>query len=476
MIEYNDELNCISELDDQGIIQTNYKVAVRKILLIGNGFDIRAGLKSSCLDFFIFITYGCALYNYNNIEQFKLLNIQTTSLDGQTFPKQLQVLLNDNKKTYKDCHDFANSYLGDLFFRHLFQTPFVGMLSKPEILLKDEKNIYLNLLLTIYGIKKVPFVKDVLTIPDEIPTDKLGKGLETFSFITQRIFENIKGDIKLWVDVESVIEMIITRSEDLKDKYNFKEDIKRDYSSSKSFLNGLELFEILLAKYLKSIKSIDITEEKSNLFFENICDKFSQSAITRSFKRVKNLDISNPDVVINYNYTDIAERYFEAIGHKPEFFYVNGSLDAPKDLLPKEFCTNIVVGYTNSNNVKVNKELFPFEKKSRRIIKNTQYIDIDKIINKERFDLVIMGHSCGIADSDVFQKLLSSKYLKTALVLCHSTDDLISSFNNIRAMVGEEKFSELMTFEKEKITNNLYFVVEDLGEQTDKPKDNKCEE
>ena len=66
MIEYNDELNCISELDDQGIIQTNYKVAVRKILLIGNGFDIRAGLKSSFLDFFIFITYGCAIYNYNN--------------------------------------------------------------------------------------------------------------------------------------------------------------------------------------------------------------------------------------------------------------------------------------------------------------------------------------------------------------------------------------------------------------------------
>lgn len=71
-----------------------------------------------------------------------------------------------------------------------------------------------------------------------------------------------------------------------------------------------------------------------------------------------------------------------------------------------------------------------------------------------------MGHSCGIADSDIISKLLTNPNLKSAVVLCHSLNDLISSVNNIKAMLGDEQFGKLMTFSKDEKFNNLYFSVE----------------
>ena len=185
------------------------------------------------------------------------------------------------------------------------------------------------------------------------------------------------------------------------------------------------------------------------------------SLTKRSHNRIIGIDISKADIVVNYNYTNVAQRYFSEIDKTPKIIHINGSLDIPDEISLSEINTNIVIGYTKQGNIDLPKEAFPFEKTMRRIIKNTEYVDINSLIKSKTFDLVIMGHSCGIADSDIIGELLSSKNLKTAVILCHSLVDLISICNNIKQMVGESKFGELMAFSKSKITKNLYFAVEE---------------
>ena len=311
----------------------------------------------------------------------------------------------------------------------------------------------------MYGLNYIRQIREL-----EVPRNELNNGIGTLIYLIERERNllNNNPNIEYWLDIESVIEMIVTDSEELKKKYGFDtgEVIKWNLSTSKCYMKGLELFEMLLTEYLKEAQKIDVNPEKVQEYFDSLRDSHLHSLVRRSHGRIIDFNLLSPDILINYNYTNIAERYYKSLKIEPTVFHINGALLPSDEIRLKELNTNIVIGYTNSNKHTVSKEAFPFEKSSRRIIKNTDYVDIDSIIESDTFDLIVFGHSCGVADSDVISKLLSSDRLKTAVILCHSYTDLVLSFNNIKAMLTEEKFNDLMTFSKNDICNNLYFSVE----------------
>ena len=466
MLTYNNDLNqtikSVSDFTDPNctITYENHKVA-KTILLIGNGFDLRAKIKSSFNDFIVFIIYGCILHNsYNN---FHLKNklpeiIQNQKENLKTLPEQLNILLNKfDSNIYKSCHEFAETLLGKEIFTHIFSPYFYfafillsASANVKPILRYDKKSLE-----TSYGLEPSQEGNKF-----DIPANILNKGLETIVYLIDKELSSDKNNIKLWLDVECIIEMLIAGTEELKNKYIFNEEVKKDHSSIESYAKGLNLFEHLLTQYLKEAQKIQIDSDIAVEYFDDIQNKYLHSLVKRSHHRIEDIDISHPDIIINYNYTDVATRYFSAINSHPKIIHINGSINIPNELQLNEIETNIVIGYTKPKETKVPKEAFPFEKSLRRIIKNTEYLDIDSLIGSDDFDLVIMGHSCGIADSDIIKKLLTNENLKSAVVLCHSLDDLISSVNNIKAMLGDEQFGKLMTFSKDEKFNNLYFSVE----------------
>ena len=102
-----------------------------------------------------------------------------------------------------------------------------------------------------------------------------------------------------------------------------------------------------------------------------------------------------------------------------------------------------------------------FEKKVLRVIKNTTPLDLDKLISKP-FNLLIYGHSCGIADGDVIGALLKSPKLKIAVVLCYDQDSLVSITNNLIEIVEQDRFDELLNNANQKLgEKSLYFAVRD---------------
>ena len=466
MLTYNKELNLaiksignIADINSQ-VTYENHKAA-KNILLIGNGFDLRAKIKSSFDDFIVFIIYGCILHNcYNNFylkdRAPKIIQNQKENL--KTLPEHLNILLNKfDSNIYKSCHEFAETLLGEAIFTHIFPSRFyfAFLLLASDASINSNDRCNKDSVLTSYGLNSTTSGNIF-----NLSYDLLNKGLATITHVVDTAISQSKKNLKLWLDVECVIEMLIAGTEELKEKYSFKDEVKRDHVSINSYSKGLNLFENLLTVYLKEAQKIEINDITAHNYFNDIQNKYLHSLVKRSHHRIKDINISNPDIVINYNYTDVAYDYFTAIGKSPKIIHVNGSINIPNELQLNEIGTNIVIGYTNSNDAKVPKEAFQFEKNLRRIIKNTEYLDVDSLIGSSDFDLVIMGHSCGIADSDIIGKLLTNENLKTAVVLCHTLDDFISCVNNIKAILGNEQFGKLMTFSKGEIFNNLYFSVE----------------
>lgn len=257
MLTYNKDLNqtikSVSDLTDPNctITYENHKVA-KTILLIGNGFDLRAKIKSSFNDFIIFIIYGCILHNsYNNFYLKDKLPeiIQNQKENLKNLPEQLNILLNKfDSNIYKSCHEFAETLLGKAIFTHVFSSRFyfAFILLASDASINPNDRWDKNSVLTLYGLDSSPS-GNIFNLSYSI----LNKGLETITHIVDAAISQSKTNLKLWLDVECVIEMLIAGTEELKNKYIFNEEVKKDHSSIESYAKGLNLFEHLLTQYLK---------------------------------------------------------------------------------------------------------------------------------------------------------------------------------------------------------------------------------
>ena len=171
--------------------------------------------------------------------------------------------------------------------------------------------------------------------------------------------------------------------------------------------------------------------------------------------------------LINYNYTYTAEAYLyfrHLYGIYNHTYHVNGELDYDFHYQlqnVKSMSNHLVFGFSNTNSIKLKSTLHTFEKKVLRVIKNTTPLNLDKLTSKP-FNLLIYGHSCGVADGDVIGKLLKSSKLQIAVVLCYDQESLVSITNNLIEIVEPARFDELISNANQKVGNeSLYFAVKD---------------
>lgn len=444
----------------------------KKILIVGNGFDLRSGIHSSFEDFILYIVYGCALFNYKKKHEIKISDEEIKKFfSEEDCPIQLKAHEFSTDEILEKCNNFASSKMGELVLSNLFPNIYRYIyFQPPEPFYFDNGDDYdesindeMMLIRYIYGLEQgCSFSDDPECSFLFLPNELRNKGIKSFACLIHSELKSLqnKCKLKLWLDIESIIELIVTQTPDLKEKYGTCYQIPKDQASTDSLLLGLNLFEFLLAIYLRFAEEHLKKESCSSSFFKEITDDYSDSLSKRSNFLIQSLEISDATTVINYNYTNVAEKIFKQKNPNIDIRYINGSLHVKDEVKLDEIDTNIVVGYSNLEEIKVTKEQYPFEKKSRRILKNTEFIDIDSIINKELFDLTIIGHSCGIADSDILKPLLSSDYLKSAVILCHTVEDLFSIFNNLKKMLDKDQFNQLFSHPANKLNKNLFFSVE----------------
>ena len=261
-----------------------------KIVVIGNGFDLRTDVKSSFRNFIEFIVYGCILNNYS-------IHIDSAVFSDETIRKNFlnqnpyMGILND--KLCKDCQKFAETSFGKFIIEN-FENKKLNDLIYPQQKnqYKEEELVRLNTLL--FEIRMTDII-----------------------FIINKLFYESKINIELWSDVETVIELLVTENDDLKVRYGINDLPKWNNETLKSFSEGLALFESLFTKYLSvAQKKADIKDT----FFSDIVDNHVESLIQRSHglldKKVAKqlLKAQTADTVINYNYSKLCEGYDKGKG------------------------------------------------------------------------------------------------------------------------------------------------------------------
>ncbi len=220
-------------------------------------------------------------------------------------------------------------------------------------------------------------------------------------------FENILEKSQLnWVDIEK--EYFI----ELKNfyfQYNSNSDrIKKEVIKLNESLNliKIELTEYLTQdEVLKSIKNDEI-----NIHFNKLRYEYDKDY---SVRRLNNDEI----YTLNFNYTSTVEQYlkFEEIERNPTN-YIHGKL--------KDIENPIIFGYgdeTDENYEKIEKlndNEFLKHMKSFAYLQTPNYKNLFEFLDRkdEKFEVHIMGHSCGLSDRLLFTHILEHQNLESVKI------------------------------------------------------------
>lgn len=519
----------------------NYK---KNILLVGNGFDLAQGFKTSYADF---VKYICLIsylsrikkdiFNNPEYKEFILndlkdqslfdnrqlvcyieyffdrknlncysLKLLSSKLENDYFSNEFikKVISSYYKDQSKNDNDFENNLNHDdySFLTHLF-TLILGSRLSYYALQYHSPTDYMygtdcykeyiesggsdNLAQQKQqnGVKLFSILENTTNLTKSDENDLLFKANHDLKFFLETINHKLDNStIKNWLDIENFIKLHVVGSNDLKEQFGLS-DIKSlidlsDYAQPKLLQAEIELFASEFIDYLRLTlpencfgcdnKSSSI-KKKQNKHNVNIFKKYNSYLKEHYSGFVDSIDLNNITDIINYNYTSTPELLF--LSKNLKFYYVNGKIEKQltnsKAIHNKENNptasgfediphTSVVFGISDLDNKLNDERLYIFEKKYLRQKKNIPSLPI-KDLTSNAFNLVIYGHSCGLADADVLKPLLTSNNLKTAIILCYNESSRRSISDNLIKIIGKQKFYQMLENASNKKTQALCFSI-----------------
>ena len=424
------------------------------ILVVGNGFDLFLGKKTKYSDFFYFIILYRILFV---VKQSHLFPIDSFS---SLLPSEYRT---QNYKLY-GLIDIVDSFL------EIYK-------NEADIRFNEQKNsinsiFFKGVLILIFGknylkLFKEPdkFINSYINTPAASNSDFNTFKTNLFNHIIE-LKNLIEPALKVpektcnsWTDVEQFIEYVVLGSHDLQckfdsikglfDDFQFLKDVPNKssdiYKSLQSFCNEFSLY-LNAAQKTNDIPKNSIGYQL--LYFRKVLEKmniaYSDSLKVRSKNIIDNISFLNLKCIIDFNYTKTTDIFIKLCKEQfksnndyqpPCVCHINGEIDS----------NNLIFGYSRDKDISVSKDCFSFEKFTQRIIKNTQFVDFKNLL-AEKFNVLVFGHSCSLADRDVIKKLLSSDNLGLAVIYCHDIPSLISISNNLQEILGPDRMETLLDY------------------------------
>lgn len=345
---------------------------MNRLVLIGNGFDLAHGLKTSYEDFLVDYIKGLIKSGKSD----ELTNIVI------------------NQKGYYDI------YLQDI----IDFSDIKSMLGSSYI----EVNLGRSHPMRSYLVSR-----SRTTIQ---PTTSSNNKLVSISFKYSFLNEILTN--KNWTDIESfyfkkLLEIVKTKE--------ITEEVK---SSQVKELNlGFQFLKLELAKYIKKLNSGDVNRVHKNHLYGILDGTFNKikSASHRSKFGLNLLSDSIPERVffINFNYTSVLKKYIGLLpSDKREFstyLPIHGSV---------EDIESIIFGYGDETHEDYR---FLENKDEEELLKNIKsfyypaksyYQELMDFINAEDFDVYVIGHSLGLSDRVLLKTIFENDKCK-AIKLYH---------------------------------------------------------
>lgn len=252
-----------------------------------------------------------------------------------------------------------------------------------------------------------------------------------------------------WVDIENVYYVIL--KEKVKGKnINYPWDAKQLNFEFEQIKNLLEkyLIEKVIEKYqFDFIKNQDIDWVKIYNFLKPISLMSNENNIFNEFIKVEDVDdikehfgkerkeeVINNLYFLNFNYTHLSTVYSgvfqkdDKIESKVNF--IHGELKNTKDnKVNFGFGDEMDDDYKLIENIDDNEYLKNF--KSFQYLQNSNYNDLLRYIDTNKFQVVILGHSCGLSDRTLLNTIFEHTNCRSIKVYYHQKDDGSDNYTEI---------------------------------------------
>lgn len=517
------------------------------VLLLGNGFDLQLGLKSRYEDFLLYLFFLKTLHHLsvNNIEKheddyLKVLidgekeyfedseskdsksNSQETQETESSNPnrdnnkQKFLSILEIAKKRLPSFEDENGGKLGILESNTLVSCIVSILSQKPELsnnknvspLHFGEQNPFRNLISTNWDFVDKRELQSESINFQSTQNEKSYKTVECCVSLLKKYLRQFLNQFKFkscniehskingWMDVESIIECLLTKNEHLLTRFSYlyerdKEPSQKDISTSfgcslSSYCKLLNLkndlekaYEMREAlkqfthEFCKFIQiQVDHVKEQKDLIESLKIELNKEIDLYKSGQDatfIKKVDLfSNIHYVLDYNYSSLAELFQE---YSMNTLHVNGKSEDETAIFGINEDTCFSQNGAQQYQEQQNKYCTYFFKQSQRVLKHVLGFNYENLNSLSHgyftqqfvektlrgFNLIIYGHSCSPADFDVIKTLLTHPNLRVAVVLCYNKEAMLSAYHNIRTMLGPQKIAEMMQVSS-KMEKRLFFL------------------
>lgn len=250
---------------------------------------------------------------------------------------------------------------------------------------------------------------------------------------------NIKNYIENWVDIEEEyyknIKEIIDKFQDTRRKSEiFRlnkefEEIKNHFENYllKNVSEKFDLYEFANGEWAilhNKLKPISVFNNESNLLSEFQIEEDKEDINYLFGEEKKGKEISTDTYVLNFNYTLTVNQYLYSIfnvGYSKKIIHIHGVLNSSKNPINFGFGDEMDDYYKIIEKLNDNEFLRNF--KSFKYSQNSNYQNLLRIIESEKFQVYIMGHSCGLSDRTLLNTIFEHNNCRSIKVFFYEWEN-----------------------------------------------------
>ncbi len=247
---------------------------------------------------------------------------------------------------------------------------------------------------------------------------------------------------KTWVDIENEYYTLLKECLKEKDDNTKVEKLNKEFEQVKVLLEEYltteieEKFDFDKPHINEILKFFEIKSKRDIEDYLNEFSKEDHQEIKDFCNNIKDLEQKGqlsgdlqPLRFLNFNYTPIIESYLKKMYNSPFYdFYgrpsqiqIHGELASESNKINFGFGDETDEKYSEIEN-KNNKEYLEYIK-SFQYLQNSNYKDFLDFIDSDKFQVYIMGHSCGLSDRILLKTIFEHKNCRSIKIFFYQNGD-----------------------------------------------------
>jgi hypothetical protein len=363
---------------------------MNRIILIGNGFDLAHGLKTSYKDFI------------------------------NSYWTEFRSIIYGEEFGYGKICPYNDEFIGFEIKNASGIKMHYGATTEGQQW--DEQNSYMDIL------KYIETISDRLSFYGEEVSSHLTFKNDFFKRISERT------GLENWLDIEQEYYDALKELLPIKDPQKRKEGVKKLNEEFCAVKNLLEKYLTYIIENATIEKHKSIQDAFSSLVeFEEIAVRRPKNYTERYSRPIAIItrdelwDLQSETLILNFNYTETAEKLYGKSDY--EVISIHGELNNPQNPIIFGYGDELDDDYKKIEKLQDNDFLENI--KSIQYHKTRNYRELLKFIESEPYQVFVMGHSCGNSDRTLLNTLFEHENCISLKVFYWQREDGTDDYTNL---------------------------------------------